>query len=525
MDTTSIYTDIPHEVPEQAAGSGRSPETGRCPFPGKKANIISRRETEPLLAKARQVLTYYNEAISCQAAVLDKNGFTASPVKSKLEMYFCKFCKKYFSNTSQAQVKPASGKRSEHPCEMKHYEAQTESRRIEETFIYTCELGLIYWTSPLYRNGRYAGALAAGQVLSGDPEMMIKKFRAGCNGSLTAEKIRKTLESVPQKSHAEIQAMARMLAVCAEKISEKEEDPGEMIRHSGWLEEFPKISGQPGISRQNKIRLAASAQTHTNKQEEWTDDSEYPLEKERMLLAAFRRGDNDTGGRILNELMDSIRYTIPHNFDIVRFRAIELAVLLSRAAADTENSNSDSMFETNNRYLRRLLESKTPEELIENLHLVTKRISGNIFSFQGIRHASVLRKAERYIWEHYTRKISLEEISRASGLSAPYFSTIFKEEMGENLSSYINRLRVEKAATLLTETGRPLNEIAELCGFEDQSWFSKIFKNFTHISPGKYRETGSRPLDWKPGRIRSNRGIIFPELPNTEQNEQDLLSS
>ncbi|MDR1249956.1 MAG: AraC family transcriptional regulator, partial [Treponema sp.] len=82
---------------------------------------------------------------------------------------------------------------------------------------------------------------------------------------------------------------------------------------------------------------------------------------------------------------------------------------------------------------------------------------------------------------------SLQEISAAAGLSAPYFSTVFKEEMGENLSSYLNRLRVEKAEHMLTETGLTLNEIASACGFEDQSWFSKIFKSFTGISPGRYR--------------------------------------
>ena len=92
--------------------------------------------------------------------------------------------------------------------------------------------------------------------------------------------------------------------------------------------------------------------------------------------------------------------------------------------------------------------------------------------------------------EKSARKVSLEEISKAVGLSAPYFSTVFKEEMGENFSSYINRLRIEKAAALLIETGHPIKTVAKFCGFEDQSWFSKIFKHFTGITPGKYREAG-----------------------------------
>ena len=61
------------------------------------------------------------------------------------------------------------------------------------------------------------------------------------------------------------------------------------------------------------------------------------------------------------------------------------------------------------------------------------------------------------------------------------------KEMGENLSCYLNRMRVEKACRFLTETNIPLSEISASCGFEDQSWFSKIFKNYTGMNPAKYR--------------------------------------
>jgi AraC-like DNA-binding protein len=105
-----------------------------------------------------------------------------------------------------------------------------------------------------------------------------------------------------------------------------------------------------------------------------------------------------------------------------------------------------------------------------------------------MRHALPLRKAESYIRENYTRKVSLKEVAEVSGLSAPYFSTVFKEEMGENLSSYLNRLRVDRAAELLLDTDLSLSEIAGSCGFEDQSWFSKIFKSYTGLSPGRYRD-------------------------------------
>jgi YesN/AraC family two-component response regulator len=164
-----------------------------------------------------------------------------------------------------------------------------------------------------------------------------------------------------------------------------------------------------------------------------------------------------------------------------------MIVLLSRAAVAPDVSEDNALLEANNRYLKRVQETRNLEELADVIHIIVDRMAGQIFSFQGVRHASALRKAERFIWENYTRKISLQEVADVSGLSAPYFSTIFKEEMGENLSTYLNRLRVEKAAAMLKKTDLPMGEIVTACGFEDQSWFSKIFKNYTGMSPGKYR--------------------------------------
>ena len=400
----------------------------------KKVALFNRREFEPLLANARETLNFYTEAMGCSAVIMDRSGHVLKTPEYKNQMLGCVICNKPFHNPS---------------CTKKHYDAMNESLRLDAPYVYTCPTGFIYWTSPLYRNGRYAGALTAGQVLL-----------QGINtpGEKTAGK-------VPKKSHDEIQDMSLLLGVCAKEISETKEESGEMIDFK-----TPTKKSQPSSKEES---------------------AEIQLEEERALLAAFRRGDNETGSLILKKLMNKVIEANAEDKDIIQLQAIELMVIFSRAAAIPDVSVSDGTLENNIRYLKRIQESKSPEELVNNLNFIAKSMAGNIFSFQGIRHASVLLKAERYIWENYTRKISLEEIAKASGLSAPYFCTVFKEEMGENLSNYLNRLRVEKAAALLTETGKPLNEIAGLCGFEDQSWFSKIFKNFTGMSPGKYREYGS----------------------------------
>ena len=64
--------------------------------------------------------------------------------------------------------------------------------------------------------------------------------------------------------------------------------------------------------------------------------------------------------------------------------------------------------------------------------------------------------------------------------------------MNLSFSAYINRLRVEQAQKLLLNTSLPIVEIAGLVGFEEQSYFSKVFKSITHLSPGQYRKRSGR---------------------------------
>ncbi|MDR0497913.1 MAG: AraC family transcriptional regulator, partial [Treponema sp.] len=222
-----------------------------------------------------------------------------------------------------------------------------------------------------------------------------------------------------------------------------------------------------------------------------------PLDKERKLLNALRRGETVVAKQLVDEIFAILVLTNPNDFGHIRYRATEIAVLLSRMVIGV-GLTVKTILENDSRYLQSIQETKNTEELIAVLYRIIDDLAGQIHSFQGMHHAVAFKKAENYIQENFARKISLSEIAKVSGFSAPYFSTIFKEETGENLSSYLNRVRVEKAAKLLTDTEFPLSHIAQSCGFDDQSWFSKIFKIYTGNSPGKFRSQGGRLMSKLP---------------------------
>jgi AraC-like DNA-binding protein len=292
--------------------------------------------------------------------------------------------------------------------------------------IYSQEPDSICWTCPILLNGWLAGGLAA------------------CKAD--------GVES------PEIEAMAQLLLSCGVQVSKDNQSYHHKLRR--------QIAQQENLMAEIDTLREASAQAQP-------PPEAYSFDKEKCLIEAVKKGDEPQAVQALKELTARIIFIRGADINFFRFRVIEILALLDQSSENL---------------LKTLKTCTSFDELADILYLAVERGVRHAASFTGLRHAAAMRKAERYIRDNYTRKISLKEIAAISGLSAPYFSSVFKEEMGENLSSYLNRLRVNRAAGLLRETNLPLSDIAGCCGFEDQSWFSKIFKSYTGRSPGKFRE-------------------------------------
>ena len=101
---------------------------------------------------------------------------------------------------------------------------------------------------------------------------------------------------------------------------------------------------------------------------------------------------------------------------------------------------------------------------------------------------SSLNKVMNFINSNFLAKLSLSEIAKAGNLSQTYISEFFKNKTGLCLVSYINTLKVEKARIILLE--RPelsVSEVAAQCGFDDPSYFTKVFRESTGFTPKNYR--------------------------------------
>lgn len=98
-----------------------------------------------------------------------------------------------------------------------------------------------------------------------------------------------------------------------------------------------------------------------------------------------------------------------------------------------------------------------------------------------------LRRARDFINANLARDPSIAEVANECGLSASYFSRAFKQTMGVSPYRWLTKQRVEHAKEFLQDPSRELANIAQLCGFVDQSHFTRVFSKSEGYSPGRWR--------------------------------------
>lgn len=100
-----------------------------------------------------------------------------------------------------------------------------------------------------------------------------------------------------------------------------------------------------------------------------------------------------------------------------------------------------------------------------------------------------LAQAERYCREHLDEDLRIIELAASAGLSRNHFTRRFQAAFGKPPKEYHTGLRVQHAADLLRQ-GRAVKDVAAACGFLDATYFCKVFRRFTGMSPGAFRDGG-----------------------------------
>ncbi len=419
--------------------------------------FIERKTSSDFMEKAIHSAKTFTLSTGVNSFIINNNEEEANLTN----LCSCSFCQ-YMQKVTGAISK----------CKNVHGYATEQAERFGGKYIYFCPLGFVHFISPLVNGGVLEGAIVGGPLLMIEHEEfffeeILGKYDIAKNHLNTLNKELKTVSFIPPER---VSGLAEMLYITTSYLNKSEE----LLEANNVLLQQSEISGV----------------IHRIKDQE-NNIEVYPMNKERELLGKIALGDKVGASELLNDILGHIFFASGGKFEIIKARILELLVLLSRGALEG-GADTEVIFGMNYQYLNEINSFKNIEKLTLWLSEIMVRFTERVFDFKDIKHANVISKAVEYMKRNYMKKITLEEVAEQCLLSPSYFSKIFGEEMKWNFNNYLNQVRIENAKTLLINDSMQLVDIALLTGFEDQSYFTKVFKKIVGVTPRKFKELRGR---------------------------------
>lgn len=104
----------------------------------------------------------------------------------------------------------------------------------------------------------------------------------------------------------------------------------------------------------------------------------------------------------------------------------------------------------------------------------------------GVRGNDTVHICQSYMGNHYGEKITLQELADLVHMHPNYLCKLFKDYTGQTIFEYLNSIRISFATQFIRNSDRPIQQIAEQCGFNSMRFFTKKFKEHTGLTPYTY---------------------------------------
>ncbi|MDX8045399.1 AraC family transcriptional regulator [Gracilibacillus sp. S3-1-1] len=166
--------------------------------------------------------------------------------------------------------------------------------------------------------------------------------------------------------------------------------------------------------------------------------------------------------------------------------AIATITMATRSSIDG-GLHSEVAFTLSDTFIQRVEELSEVKDLNHLVEEVVYTFTERVAKVKEQRYSKPITLCQHYIFSHIYEEITHDELSAAVNLSPSYLSVLFKKEVGISVSEYIQRTKIDEAKKLLTYTEKPLSEICSFLHFTDQSYFTKVFKKVTGVTPKQFR--------------------------------------
>ena len=399
----------------------------------------------------------FSLACATPCTLLDENGSVLLPENEQPDT-LCAQCRELLCPGQQ--------------CQSLHTYGGRQSERFGGRYIYFCSMDMGWIAAPIMLGGKVVGSLSCGPVMIMDLDDYIAGTPA-LQHDMSLERLEQLsqlLRQFPRRRPEDLNYLSLQLLTSALYIGD---------------------SSMAVIERRNQAEQYQSIGQYLQQYKLKDTPTTYPIDKEQELVKAISEGDERDARRLLNEILGYIFFATGGEYQAMRVRSLELMSVLSRAAI-SGGADQTNVLALNRQFMEESDRLHSTDDLVGWLTRLITRYAGLVFEQADVKRKDILYDAINYMKQHLGERVTLEDTARQVGFSPNYFSKVFKDEMGCTFSDYLSKLRIDRSKALLLVSKLSIREICDAVGYEEQSYFIKVFTRFTGVTPGKFRKRGGR---------------------------------
>lgn len=360
-----------------------------------------------------------------------------------------------------------------HRCRQDRLRSLNISIETGQPYITVCHAGIVLGCVPVMNGDMPLGGLFFGksiwepfdEVLESDVQKRLRGLR------FDAGNIRNALRQLPVISARRIHEAAEFLYVLFYQNTDLNPQVIQWRRQRSMQQS--QISGVI-----HETKLLDSTET-------------YPYELECQLIAKVKIGDRTGAKEILNSLLGRIMFHNPGNINLLKARLVELLSVLSRAAA-MGGVDIDILLNKNLDYINKVLTIDTQEDICIWISHALNEFIESVYTSQDARKMQQLKPAVEFMQYNYDQPLTLPDIAKAVHLSVSRLAHLFREQMGVTVVDYLTNIRINHAKRMLLTTDSNCTRICYEVGYNNQSYFTRVFKQITGLTPLQFRNQNKR---------------------------------
>lgn len=347
-----------------------------------------------------------------------------------------------------------------------------------DVFFYSNYCKINFISARVYDGVDYLGSIVVGPYLLEEPTaLMIEDVIFKNNFSISLRHIIKQYYlSLPLISTYKAKTIAEFLAYIAQNL------------HSMNFESS-KIGN---ISYSSETEYPITPNTIKQKTELSIDSIEKRYSTENELIYAVQNGDKEKIDKFLNEdffFFSKIPDRIPSNKLRSRKNLTFALNTLLRKAAEKGGVQPVYIHSISEKFAIKIEKISSIQELLDLQNKMFLDYCDAVKKFSLKKFNYSVRKAIEFIRISLDQNLSLDTISNSINANPYELSRQFKKETDETITEYINKQRVNEAVYIMENQNISITAVADMVGFNDVNYFTKVFKKIKGITPSEYRKT------------------------------------